>query len=137
MTATVIPTQSDELRIVTTPPTTADAQLIVQMSMAAAASGANRGWDVLDRFETPPTLAQLRKKCLPGTDDYSSVIRFLEWCEQGATFVKHGLLNEALVLDLYWVRGAWQRCEKLTKGMRRETGEPRLGENFEWLAGRA
>src|SRR4029079_13702038 len=59
---TTIPQQADELRIVRTPPTVADAQLIVQMQMAGAVSGANRGYGVIRGFDTPPTLGQLRKK---------------------------------------------------------------------------
>jgi hypothetical protein len=137
MASTTIPTQSDDLRVVTTPPTAADAQLLVQLSIASSASGADRGWDVLATFDTPPTLGQLRKRCPVDSEEYSRVMRFLESCETMATFVKHGLLNEGLVNDLFWVTGAWKRVEKITKGLRKENGEPRLGENFEWLAGRA
>ena len=137
MTTTIPQQQTDELRIVRTPPTVADAQLIVQMQTANALSGADRGYGVIARFETPPTLGQLRKKCPPGSDEYRYVMQVLGACETTGTFVKHGLLNEDLVNDLYAVAPAWKLTEKICKGMRRESGEPRMYENFERLASRA
>ena len=61
---------TDEIQIIRTPPTVADAQLIVQMQTADALSGADRGHALLRSFETPPTLGQLRKKFAPGSDEY-------------------------------------------------------------------
>jgi len=137
MTTTIPQQQTDDLRIVRTPPTLADAQLIVQLQTADAITGADRGHRVLQRFEQPPTLGQLRKKCPPDSDEYRYVMRFLGSCETMATFVKNGLLNEDLVNDLYAVRMAWQISEKVCKGLRRESGEPRMYENFELIASRA
>jgi hypothetical protein len=126
-----------ELAIIHTPPTIADAQLIVQMAAVDAASGANRGFGVLRSFETPPTLGQLRKKQPIGSEGYEQVMAFMASCEMTSTFVRQGLLNEALVQDLYWVSGGWAAIEKLVRGMRKEAAEPRLFENLEWLANRA
>jgi Domain of unknown function (DUF4760) len=137
MTTTVRPQQTDEIQIVTTPPTTAEAQLIVQMATTDAISGANRGFGLLNQFEAPPTLGQLRKKFPIAADEYRYVMAFLASCETTATFVKHGLLSEELINDLYWVAGAWQASEKICKGLRREASEPRLYENFELIATRA
>jgi hypothetical protein len=100
-------------------------------------SGATKGYDVLRQFESPPTLGQLRKKHPRGSEEYGQVMAFLGSCEMTATFVKQGLLSFELVDDLYWVSGAWQVCEKVCKGARREAGEPRIYENFEQLAARA
>ena len=137
MTTTIPQQTTDELRIVRTPPTVADAQLIVQMQAADAVSGADRGYAVLARFDAPPTLGQLRKKCPVDTDEYRYVMRFIAACETMATFVKHDLLSEDLVNDLYAVRPVWTLAEKVCKGIRRESGEPRMYENFEALAARA
>ena len=125
-----------EIEIVRTPPTMAEAQLIVQMATADAISGADRGYDVLTQFETPPTLGQLRKKHPVDSDEYRYVMRFLGSCEMTSTFVKQGLLSAELINDLYSVGAAWRICEKVCKGMRREAGEPRIMENFEALATR-
>jgi hypothetical protein len=116
--------------------TIADAQLILQMQMTDAVSGANRGWALLQAFEPPPTPAQLKKRYPAGSDEAIQIHAFLASCETMATFVKNGLLSEPLVNDVFWVKGAWAKSEKLCKGMRKETNEPRLMENFEWLAKR-
>lgn len=138
---TTIPDQStatqDEIQIIRTPATREDAQLLVQLNTAYVVSGGDRGLTLLQMFETPPTLAQLRKRHAPGSAEYQQISNFLFACETLATFVKHDLINEELVFDLYAVAGAWRRCEKLVKGLRREAGEPRLMENFEALAKRA
>ena len=137
MATTLQPQQTDEIQVVRTPPTMAEAQLIVQMATNDAISGAYQGYGVLRQFENPPTPAQLRKKHPVTSDEYRYVMAFLGSCEMTATFVKQGLLSEDLVNDLYWVAGGWQVSEKLCKGLRREGGEPRLYENFEALAARA
>ena len=143
MTAT-IPVQTtqtrpadDPLRIVTTPPSTADAALILQLMAVDAATGANEGWHLLSAFETPPTRSQLLRKHPRESAEYRMIQAFLMSCETLSTFVRQGILNEALVNDLFWVTGAWRKSEKLCKAMRKEAGEPRIMENFEWLASRA
>src|SRR3954468_24254268 len=137
MATTLQPQQTDEIQIVRTPPTMAEAQLIVQMATNNAINGANQGYSLLRQFETPPTLGQLRKKHPTSSDEYRYVMAFLGSCEMTATFVKHGLLSEEFVNDVYWVAGAWQTSEKICKGLRREAGEPSIFEHFEALAGRA
>src|SRR3954470_8438076 len=136
---TTIPTQAAaaDLRIITTPPTAADAQLILQLMQVDAATGAHQGWQLLRTFEKPPTMSQLRRRYPEGGDESRQINAFLMSCETLGTFVKQGILNEPLVHDLFWVAGAWHYAEKICKAMRKETGEPRLYENFELLASRA
>ena len=134
MTTTLQPQQTDEIQVVRTPPTMAEAQLIVQMATNDAISGVHKGYGVLREFESPPTPAQLRKKHPIGSDEHAYVMAFLRSCEMTATFVKQGLLSEDLVNDIYWLGDAWEISEKLCKGMRRESGEPRIYANFEALA---
>lgn len=128
---------ADDLRIVTTPPSAADAQLILQLMQVDGTTGANEGWYLLLAFETPPTRSQLLRKHPMESAEFRQIQAFLRSCETLATFVRQGILNEALVHDLFWVAGAWAKAEKLCKAMRKEAGEPRLMENFEWLARRA
>jgi hypothetical protein len=128
---------TDDPRIMTTPPSTADAQLILQIMQVDAATRANEGWHVLGEFETPPTRSQLLRKHPRESQEYRQIQAFLMSCETLATFVRQGILNEALVNDVFWVAGAWRKTEKLCKAMRKEAGEPRIMENFEWLANRA
>jgi hypothetical protein len=140
---TTVPAQAqtaagaDDLQIIQTPPTIADAQLIVQLQMAGSISGADQGWMLLQAFESPPTMSQVKKRHPMGSPEWGQIYAFLASCETMATFVKNGLLNEALVGDVFWITGAWQKAEKICKAMRKEAGEPRLMENIEWLAKRA
>src|SRR4051794_4765947 len=102
---TVIPAQAtaataDDIHVVRTPPTTADAQLILQQQMVGAISGANQGYGVLFAFDEAPTLGQLRKRHPVDSVEYGQVMAFLMSCETIATFVRQGLLSEALVQDL-------------------------------------
>ena len=129
-----IPSQTDTLEIIERAPTTADAQLILQIMQVDAASGANQGWRLLMNFDTPPTLSQLRRRHPRETAEYGQINAFLASCETIGTFVKHGLLHRGLVDDTWWVAGAWRVSEKICKGLRKEAGEPRLFENFEALA---
>ena len=126
-----------DIRIIQSPPTITDAQLILQLQMAASLSGGDQGWTLLQAFETPPTMSQAKRRHPAGSPESAQIQAFLAGCETMATFVKNGLLNEALVNDVFWIQGAWQKSEKLCKAMRKEAGEPRLMENFEWLAKRA
>ena len=128
---------ADDIAIVRTPPTMADAQLILQLQIVNAMNGADQGWNLLHQFDEPPTLGQLRKRHAKGGTEHAQVMAFLSSCETAATFVRQGILNEALVFDLWDIPGAFRRIEKLIKGVRREAGEPRIMENTEWLAKRA
>jgi hypothetical protein len=128
---------ADDIQVIRTPPTVADAQLILQQAAVDAMTGANDGFGLLRLFDDPPTLAQLRKRHPTGSTEWAQVMAFFMSCETTATFVRQGILNEALVNDLYWLAGAWRPSEKVVKGLRREAGEPRLFENFEWLVRRA
>ena len=129
-----IPAQTDEITIVESPPTTTDAQLILQLMQFSASSGANEGWQLLQGFETPPTLSQLRRRYPRESREYGQISAFLGSCEVIGTFVKNGLLHRGLTHDTWWIAGAWRASEKVCKGMRKEAGEPRLYENFEALA---
>ena len=130
------PTTTDEIQVIHSA-TTTDAQIIVAMQQTDVMSGAMIGFGLLQEFETPPTLTQLRKRHPRDSEEYGQVMAFLGSCETIATFVKHGILDEALVNDLYWVSGTWRKTEKICKAIRKEAGEPRLFENVEWLANRA
>jgi Domain of unknown function (DUF4760) len=125
----------DDKASVSSGATPADAQLAVQIMAAGIAAGADSGGEILFAYDSPPTLTQLREDHPRLSEQYRQVSAFLAQGETIATFVKHGVLNAALVDDLVWVAGAWKVAEQVCKGLREEAGEPRLYENFEWLAG--
>jgi hypothetical protein len=117
--------------------TVADAQLVVQIMASGTVAGADRGFQILMSAPSPLTLDQLREAHPRLGDEYRQVMAFLGQAETIATFVKQGLLNEALINDLFWVAGGWRISAGVCQGLREESGEPRLYENFEWLARRA
>jgi hypothetical protein len=117
--------------------TIADAQLVVQILASGTAAGADRGLDILLSAPSPLTLDQLREAHPRLGDEYRQVMAFLGQAETIATLVKQGLLDEALVQELLWVAGGWSASAGVCQGLREEHGEPRLYENFEWLARRA
>jgi hypothetical protein len=116
--------------------TIADAQLLVQIMAAGSAAGADRGFQVLSAYPTPPTLSQLREDHARMSEGYREVMAFLGQSETIGTFVKQRVLDEPLVHDLFWVAGAWKVAALVCQGLRDEASEPRLYENFEWLAAR-
>jgi hypothetical protein len=127
----------DTAPTVVTGATIADAQLLVQIMTAGTAAGSDRGFEILYSYPSPPTLDQLRAEHPRLGEDYRQVMAFLSECETIGTFAKQGLINEPLIHDLFWVAGGWAACAEVCRGLRDEAGEPRLYENFEWLASRA
>jgi hypothetical protein len=124
----------DAAPTVVTTATIADAQLAVQIMAAGTAAGSDRGFELLYSYPSPPSLDQLRAEHPRLGEEYRQVMAFLGECEMIGTFVKQGLLNEALIQDLFWVAGGWTASAEICRGLREEAGEPRLYENFEWLA---
>jgi hypothetical protein len=67
------------------------------------------------------------------TDDLS-VQKVLAFGETVGTFVKQGVLDHGLVMDMWWIEGLWSRVGGAARRQREHFGEPRLWENFEKLA---
>jgi hypothetical protein len=68
------------------------------------------------------------------SSDDKRVGKLLAYGETIGTLVKHGILDKALVLDLYWVTGTWAKVGPAALRAREAAGEPRLYENYEALA---
>lgn len=62
------------------------------------------------------------------------VRKMLMFGETVGTLVKQGLLDKDLVLDMWWVAGAWERVALAAQEERQRLRESRLYENFEALA---
>jgi hypothetical protein len=69
--------------------------------------------------------------------DNPAVRKALSFGETVGTLVKQGLLDQALVHDLWWVEGIWARVGPAAKQQREKFGEARLYENLEALAASA
>jgi hypothetical protein len=68
------------------------------------------------------------------TPDEPPVRSLLTFGETIGTFVKQGVLDLGLVLDLLWVDGIWAKVAPAALKARQRADEPRLYENFEALA---
>lgn len=66
--------------------------------------------------------------------DSPAVGKVLSFGETVGTFVKQGVLDQGLVIDLLWIEGIWSKVSRHALAIRLEANEPRLYENFEALA---
>jgi hypothetical protein len=107
------------------PATHEDAQLIVQLVRWGTEMGLDEALAVImaETFDAEKVSA-----------DQATIRKALSFGETVATLVKQGLLNQELVIDLWWVEGIWSRVGPAAKRQRERLGEPRLYENFEALA---
>ena len=130
-----IPTQVTDLTV-TTGPTQADAQLMLQVAQLGTSMGIDRGQALLwkHRADGGLTYEQFRQLYPLGSADESAILNVLKWHETIGTLVKQGLLDRGLVLDWLWVAGTWEQCRHIALGQRAELGVASMWENFEALA---
>jgi hypothetical protein len=102
-----------------------DAALVVQLVRWGTELGLSDAAHILLSDDFNPATAS--------TDDIA-VRKMLEFGEVVGTLVKQNILNKDLVLDLWWVNGAWERVKPAAERDRERLGEARLHENFEALA---
>jgi hypothetical protein len=62
-----------------------------------------------------------------------AVAKVLTFGETVGAFVKHGLLDKDLLVDIFWIDGIWSKVGQHALKAREHEGEPRLYENFEAL----
>ena len=117
--------------------TQADAQLIVSLMNGPLGLRASDGMSLLITYDGAPTYAQFVADHPVGSKGHQDVTALLAMNETIGTFVKQGLLDRALVHDLFWIEGAWKKSEQLALHFREQAGEPRIYENFEALASTA
>ena len=117
-------------------PTREDATLVVQLATLGAelalAEATNFIWS--DQFVGE--YEEFKRRHAPGSKGFEQVNKTAGWYETIATLVKNDLLSAELVHDWLAVEMTWRRLEGILVGMREESGEPRLFENFQALAAR-
>lgn len=79
---------------------------------------------------------EIRKAYPPNSEGQRYFDRISAFWESAGTLVKNGLLNEQLFFDRFLVKPYWEALKPVIFLDRKETNEPRVGENFEWLASR-
>lgn len=102
-----------------------DANLVVQLMRWNAESGVDEALGALFKKSFDPVTA-------PMDDD--NVRKVLTFGETIGALVRHHVLDAELINDVYWWEGIWGRVSHHALEARKESGEPRLYENFEALA---
>jgi hypothetical protein len=72
-------------------------------------------------------------------DDANLIVQLARWgtemgLDEAIQVLFSGVLNQDLVLDLWWVAGLWARVGPAATKDRERIGQARLYENFEALA---
>lgn len=120
-------------------PTYQDARLlleIVKLTQDEAFLKA-RAWWFANLPEDPPMKLEEFDNKFPGGSEGSEMFEFIaSHFETAGVLMKHGLLNEDLYFDRYFVEPYWDRAKAIVKA-RRERWHPAVAENFAWLARRA
>lgn len=102
-----------------------DAALMIQLAQWASTLGLQDATRTIFDDGFDPNTAQAH-------DDAVNAV--LTFGETVGTLTKHGLLDDALVLDWLWVAGLWERVAPAALAEREKRGVPQLFENFETLA---
>jgi hypothetical protein len=71
----------------------------------------------------------------PAGEESSRVRGVLNWYETIGTLYKYGLINKDLLFDWLAVYAVWDRVKSHALALREASGEPRMYENFEAMAG--
>jgi len=115
-------------------PTYQDATLMLQLARWGAALGLSEAVNWMWSDEFVPDYAEFVEKYPPGSEGYGNASKIGGWHETLGTLYKHGLFNEELLFDWLAVGLVWDRIKGFALGVREQTGEPRIYENFEAMA---
>lgn len=110
-----------------------DAQLLVQLATLFAQGNVREAnsWVWSDEFVSD--YDEFKKRYPAGSTGFSNVMMTAGYYETIGTLLKHKLINEELLFDWLAVEPIWNRMRPVLLGMREDSGEPRLYENFEAL----
>jgi len=114
-------------------PTQKDAELLLQV---ISLMNDEEGKEAFRWFQEELDIKNYKKfkeKYPKGSQGFRYLNVILRNWEMLATFVVNGLISEDLVFDMYWVKYVWDKVEPIVHGIREESKQPRLYENFEVL----
>ena len=115
-------------------PTHQDAELLLQLVQLHSTAGLSEAmnWIWSDHFILD--YDNFIKKYPAGTYENIKVSKICGHFETIGTLWKHKLINEELLFDWLAVAMVWDRVKGFALGVRQESGEPRIYENFEAMA---
>jgi hypothetical protein len=115
-------------------PTREDALLILQAQLQLVLSNTPSALSFTSSPEFDPDYKKFVHDHPPGTEAFATAMKIATYYEGLGTMWKHGLINEDLLFDWMAVHMVWERMKNFVLGGRADSGEPRLGENFEAMA---
>ena len=108
--------------------TTDDATVLLQLLQWGASTG-------LDDAMRHVFSEDFDVKATPGSMNIDPSARtVLAFFETAGALVKHGTLDIALLHDIYWIAGVWERVSGHALNIRATANEPRMYEHFEAIA---
>ncbi|MGA2460399.1 MAG: hypothetical protein ABSF82_03145 [Candidatus Bathyarchaeia archaeon] len=118
-------------------PTKEDARIMLQLEELLLMEPNQIAMHWFWRMFNPQKLAsreEIRKAYPANSEGQRYFDRISAFWESAGTLVKNDLLNERLFFDRFLVKPYWDALKQVIFSDREETNEPRVGENFEWLA---
>jgi len=119
-------------------PTRDDADIMLRVAQLGALQNTGEAVAFVWSDDFPTDYTDFRAKFPKGkrSQEESLLNRWLGWFETVGTLYRNGLFSEDLLFDWLAVDWAWDRVKGVALGLRGEMGEPRMWENFEYMAER-
>jgi hypothetical protein len=119
-------------------PDTSDAQVMIALYEAQAAHNLGEVMGYIWSNDFPTDFKEFRKSFPPGSNSTQErdLYRALGYFETIGTLYRNNLISEDLLFDWLAVDMTWGRLKGFVLGVRKEIGQSRMFENFEYMARR-
>jgi hypothetical protein len=119
-------------------PDTSDAQVMIALYEAQAAHNLGEVMGYIWSNDFPTDFKEFRKSFPPGSNSTQErgLYRALGYFETIGTLYRNNLISEDLIFDWLAVDMTWARLKGFVLGVRKEIGQSRMFENFEYMARR-
>jgi hypothetical protein len=119
-------------------PDTSDAQVVIALYEAQAAHNLGEVMGYIWSNDFPTDFKEFRKSFPPGSNSTQErdLYRALGYYETIGTLYRNNLISEDLIFDWLAVDMTWARLKGFVLGVRKEIGQSRMFENFEYMARR-
>jgi len=118
-------------------PTREDAALMLQFAQWANGAVQNKAYPYVWGDDFIADFDEFTQKHSRGSKENGYISQLLSVYETLGTLYKLGLFNEELLFEWQAIYPIWDRLESHALGRRKESGDPRIMENFEFMAKKA
>jgi hypothetical protein len=117
-------------------PTREDIDIMLRLAQLSALQNLDEAAAFVWSDDFPTDYSQFRAKFPKGkrSQEEGLLHRWLGWWETVGTVYRNGLFSEDLLFDWLAVTTAWDQVKGVALGLREEMGDPRMWENFEYMA---